>query len=760
MNAKVISHNNSPAISIDGKLFPPMLMTTENKDHDYLSELGKAGIKIFIVVCDLDWVKKNGTGFDLFLQNAQKIMRAVPDAYIILRVGLHPPNDWIMENSDEMIQYNDGSFCEYNLFTETYSKKLPAMYSLCSSKWREDAGRQLLAFFDKIDACEYNDRIAGAFLAAGGTSEWYYPHSVLDASKNKSMGHSPAFKREFSKIMRCKYSSEEALRKAWQDPAASFDNLKIPTPDEHYFSGIDSACAMLDKKFAHPVLPLSSPKNGTNKGFFLDVDKYMHVADFYQAWHEGVANSIIYFAKLIKEKSESKLLTGAFYGSYGCTNYNSAATCGSVLKILDSNAIDFLAAPGVYYNRQPGGHTGQREIQDSFLLRNKIFFVEEDTRTYLEPGRSSTLCQLIDSEDSINVLKRDFGRNICEDTYAWWFDQPASQIYDYWGSRYNHSEFFKLFKRQQEIAHMAFKRDRAKHNEIAVLFDQESVSCASVNTLRDTCDYFRTMELANIGAPVDFYFHDDLSHESMPDYKFYICVNAFWLSDQDRKAFDEKVKKNGQTVLWMYAQGLINPDCSPKLSVENVSDLTGIKMKMDPNRDSARFKLIRHQDDLLGDIDRGRTYGYFDRLMTHNANGHNVTGNTYQYVYPVIYPDDHGAQVLGRYISSHKPALAAKECSSHTSIYCGAKTLRSNVLRQIAQNAGCHVYCESDDVIYANENFLTIHSTFKGKRTINFKSSCSPFEVYQQKYYGHDIKSVELDMEFGDTLMFSLSGKL
>ena len=39
---------------------------------------------------------------------------------------------------------------------------------------------------------------------------------------------------------------------------------------------------------------------------------------------------------------------------------------------------------------------------------------------------------LYDVRDSIVTLKRDFARVLCEDIYAWWFDQHAE------GGRYQH----------------------------------------------------------------------------------------------------------------------------------------------------------------------------------------------------------------------------------------------------------------------------------------------------------------------------------
>ena len=51
-------------------------------------------------------------------------------------------------------------------------------------------------------------------------------------------------------------------------------------------------------------------------------------------------------------------------------------TAGGVLKILDSGVVDFLAAPGNYDCRQPGGYIAQREMQDSFRIRDTCDYVK------------------------------------------------------------------------------------------------------------------------------------------------------------------------------------------------------------------------------------------------------------------------------------------------------------------------------------------------------------------------------------------------
>ena len=111
--AKVENYNGAPALLIDGKVYPPMFATirtvdgdVSRADEDYYRHLGESGIKIFFLICDTEWLKPGA--FQLFKEEAELLLRAVPDAYIVMRLGMHAPPAWCKENPDETLTYSDG----------------------------------------------------------------------------------------------------------------------------------------------------------------------------------------------------------------------------------------------------------------------------------------------------------------------------------------------------------------------------------------------------------------------------------------------------------------------------------------------------------------------------------------------------------------------------------------------------------------------------------------------------------------------------
>jgi hypothetical protein len=490
-----------------------------------------------------------------------------------------------------------------------------------------------------------------------------------------------------------------------------------------------------------------SPQHPACIGSFLNLDQYQAVADFYRAWHLGTADSIVYFAAIIKTKSPDKLV-GAFYGSYGCTDFFAGGTAGGVLQILDSGKVDFLAAPGVYENRQPGGFTGQREMVDSFRLRNCMFIVEEDTRTDQENAFYQNFVEMYDLADTLNIMKRDFGRNICEDLQAWWFDQHIG------GGRYKAPEVCRLIARQQQIAREFYASDRRKHNEIALIYDEESIHLVSESTSKETVEFMRNYEISRIGASADQYYHNDMANPAMPAYKLYIFFNVYSLDAVERAAIQAKLKQDHAVALWLYAPGVVNPEADQVFSPENISQLIGMTVKMDVRDISPKFKINGEPHPALAGTDRGEIYGFNYRLKMSNTRP--AFYNAYNFLYPVFYASDPEAVVAARFLETSQPAVAIKAQAGWTSIFCGARQVRSDFLRSVASYAGCHIFCDSDDVVYASRRFVTIHASLSGDKILRFPSACHPYELYENTYYGHAVTTITFAMLKGETKMFQL----
>ena len=759
--AKVEIYNGEPAIVVDGKAFPPMTITARGGDLEYMKKLRDTGIRIFYVSAATKWGvpgdENTPDGTTKTLSDIKDILDVVPDAYIILRLGLNPSKEWANSHPEEQVLFNDGSHVPVILD----GHQIDGMVSFASEKWREEGANGFAELLDAIKESQYADRVIGAFLCGGGTGEWYYPgeHRMKNLEKGIYADFSEPFRKSYSKYLKNKYGTEENLRKAWKMPDATFDAPKIPDlSDREYINKAEEKVldALMNWESVGYTVGKTidaDARGETNLGVFLNAADYMYCADFFAALNQATADTIVHFAKVCKKHTED-FLVGAFYGYFGCTDYYEASHCTGTLSLLDCGFIDFLSGPGTYNNREPGGVVAQREMQDSMRIRNMLYICEDDARTHLStPSIQREQMQLYSPTDSINTLKRDFARDICEDLQGWWIEIGGSAG---GGGIYNHPDILSLFKRQQEIGELAYSLDRTKKNEIAIIYDTHSVHMVSDYTDKMVLDFFRTSDIHRIGAPVDYYFHDDMSNPDMPDYKLYVMLNTYCLTDAEREAVFEKARKNHATVLWMYAPGFIDPGSDKVLDAKNIEKTTGFKTKMLDKTIFPRFKVNpdAHLATSLGNADK--IYGFIDR------NVHSNIWTTYSELYAdfanpgFVIDESDGIEVLGRYCAGGEIAYAIKERDGFVSAYCCTQVLRSDLIASLAKYSGCHIFTSSEVVLYAIENFLAIHASYSGKRTINFKKPCSPFEVYEEKYYARNVESLELDMKLGETKMFLL----
>ena len=168
-----------PSIFIDGVPYPPYMATIRTLkdskeivfDRDYFVNLGKSGVKIFFLCCNTEWLVPDA--LELFDKEARMLLDAIPDAYIIPRICMHPPKEWVLAHPEECLTYSDGTKPPVHIYAESFEADYPMQYSLMSEKWRKDASAALKDLWGKMMALPYFDRIIGTFFGAGGTMEWY-----------------------------------------------------------------------------------------------------------------------------------------------------------------------------------------------------------------------------------------------------------------------------------------------------------------------------------------------------------------------------------------------------------------------------------------------------------------------------------------------------------------------------------------------------------------------------------------------------------
>ena len=738
--AEVQMQNGRGVLVVDGCTIGPMAWTASFRvTTEHARRLALTGMQVYFLWTDCGWYYKSH--WQEVQAEAERVLAANPDAYIILRTACHPAPEWLDENPEELEAFEDGRTDHFKDAFVTYGED-DRMVCLASRKYAEKAGQHLTELIDFVQSSSFGHRAIGYFLVGGGTGEWYYPLSY-DLDKY-CHGFSPAFKKFYSSWLYKKYGTEKKLRQVWCNDQASIDDPHIPLRKEQFFTSFE--------------LPHEGRLFKTcDWGNLLDPDKNQCLADYYEARTAGTAATIEYLCKVVKEKTEGRALAGAFWGGFGCTYYHCNSVSGPMF-LTTSPYVDFLSGPSNYEDRVPGGGATFRAATDSLHYRGKLWYNESDSRTH--HGQYDNLVCFggtFTLQDSIDTLQRDFAQVLCDDVQAFWFDQADPKAeHSYY---VNDPDILALLKRQQELAREYYDTGRGKVSEIAVVYDQDSLWYVDQETSKDLTWYNRTLTFPRIGAPCDHILQDDLQLDVLPDYKMYIFVNCFYLSNSEREQITKVVKRDGKTAVWVYAPGLLNPDADQRMNLANMLDLTGITFAAEDGPAEATFRVFDTGHQLTSGLSPHLLYGRFERPL---LNFFDWKRGEIQIVHPslsapLFYPNDPETTTLGRFITNDQPAYAVKNFDNWNSVYFGPKALNPPVMRAIANAAGVHIYLDTNDIVYANRLFIAVHATTEDTKRISLPTTAAEItDAYTNETIAYNTNEIEIKMRNGETRTFRI----
>jgi hypothetical protein len=119
---------------------------------------------------------------------------------------------------------------------------------------------------------------------------------------------------------------------------------------------------------------------------------------------------------------------------------------------------------------------------------------------------------------------------------------------------------------------------------------------------------------------------------------------------------------------------------------------------------------------------------------------------------PIFYGDDPEAKTLGRLLPWHgvgageAPGFVLKEFKDWKSIYIAVPNVPASILRNIAGYAGCHIYSEDGDLIYANSHFLAIHTNTGGPKRLRLPKRTDVYDAFTERLVAKNVS------EFTETL--------
>ena len=649
---------------------------------------------------------------DEFIKDLDSAVAAAPHSTFILGIGISFPPDFTEKYPDEA-WINEKGERAYgsDIHMRGFGNKMPSNYSWWwpsqySEKGREMSGKLLRAVLEKIRKRPYSKLIAGVFVHGGHDGQFQIHRP--DYSK-------PAL-AAWRKFLAERYGSDEALSEAWKK----------------------------DVTIAEAPMPPFAPE-GTKGRTILDPEIHRMYIDNREFREAQIWKNSEYYAKIFKEVfgSDKLALTWCMGGGWQ-KNFNT----------LCSSCYDgFVPQPN--YSSRLGGYTGGINMAANTYLRHGKFVIAElDTRNWMRCIYNEVADMWVgvprSRHDFRNQVMKDAGRQIALGHGYWYFDIGSNE--------YRHPEAMKVIRKLREVSdQVAAKSAENKFTpDVALVFHQQSV-------FHDVKFLYHSGSFASVavdqmlfglkqsGVPAASYFFEDMiKHDDWKKHKIFVFLNANVMSDAERKFINENLKKNGNTLVWIYTSGISN---GKKFSPEFSEELTGMKLSYSAvprnyqvNRSDSADPLNRNLPSNMGCADVYRRY--FD-LSDANAKS--------SYLMPCFNITDKDAAVLGRF-NDGTAALAVKRFDNWQSVFCAAPGgLDAELFNNIASDRGAYTVSAPGLYSEVNDFFMSIHCCKSGKYNINLPRKVKQVRnAWNNQILGQNCSMITLDLQAWQSLWLIL----
>lgn len=697
LTGKIVNVNGVPRLTLNGKPVTPTMFYV-NYDSStidtFWSELNIAtqnGINIFSFSIDLPWTtKETAADFSDIDKLFTEIIQRYPQLLIIPKFSVSEvPDWWIKENPDELMLYDNGK------------RGIP---SVASEKWRTDAQEMVHNFVQHLES-KFGNHILGYHLCAQNTGEWFYD-GIWD---NVLPGFEPVMLSAFRQWLRIKYADNPTLlQQAWNDDRAEFPKLVLPAVDK---------------------------RTQTVSGCLRDPAIDRRVIDFFTFQQDIMVEPIKLFAHEIKTITKNQKLVLCYYGysfELSALPYGPQISGHLALsRLLRNKDIDIICSPLSYLNRNSGGAASVMLPVDSVQLANKLWLMEDDTRTYLA-GQNEIGAITNNIDDTRWIHQRNFGHTLIRNSICSWTDLKGKG----W---LNDKEIWDNLTKLKDLSGQHLSKSGQYKPEVAVILDEKSMFYLSTDS-KITSPLISEIrqQLSSIGTPAGYYLLDDLIEGKIKSAKLYIFLNTFCITQQQQNEIKKILNKGRKTAVWFYAPGFFD---EREGVTENIEKLTGFKTeristpitaKVVPAPNNERARLVLPLKEQFG------------------------LENSIVPLFNIV--PDNKMYLIANYEGTDKIAVAMKSSNRWTSIFIGIPTISVDFLRSIAKYAGVHFYLDSNDIVDTDDKVVFIHAKNDGVKRIKLKMPCLVNDAItgEMLSMGRVITTIELRMETGQTRILLL----
>ena len=698
--AEVRASDGVPTLFINRLPDSCMVYMTYHPNPRYFVQFGRAGVRLFTFsstptaaeygLSPPTWVGPDKFDYSNLDERARKVLDVVPDAYVFPRIYLFSPEWWDHQHPDDLVTYDPGDG-RPRPFARDGRKRAP---SWASHAWREDTAAAIRRYIEYVEASPYADRVIGYHLASGTTEEWM----MWGANENQWVDYSPVNVAAFRAWLTERYGNDEALRQAWHDQSVSLQTAAIP---------------------------LKADRVRTRFGILRDPSTEQDVIDFTLYNADLVAETIAYFARVVKQATRRKKLVGVFYGYLLQLTGQRQQNAGHLAleKVLNNPDIDFITSPTSYAFRTPGsGYSHFMSLTDSVKLHGKLWIDENDIRTWLVSVKAGQWGKTDTYAETLKQERRELTSVLGQGCGQWWFDMG--------GGWYDDSRMMGQIARMKIIADKTIGRPRRSVAEIAVVVDDKSLAYLRPgNRLSRALMLDVLPHLARTGAPLSYYLMSDLP--KAPKHKMYVFLNAIAPDEADRQAI-EALKCDGRVLVFFWAAGLYRDG---RIDPAGVSDLVGMQIAMSKKRQPMLGRFV-------GDA-------RLVEKLARRSLGVDVSAE------PSFSVDDAKATILGRGTRG-QAVLAIREYRDWTSVYAAVPVHSRELFRRLAARAGVHRYIDTPDVVYATQSLLGIACNEAGKRRVRLRRPAQVWDLFENRIVCNGVTEFSIDIEKHGTALLRI----
>ena len=108
-------------------------------------------------------------------------------------------------------------------------------------------------------------------------------------------------------------------------------------------------------------------------------------------------------------------------------------------------------------------------------------------------------------------------------------------------------------------------------------------------------------------------------------------------------------------------------------------------------------------------------------------------------------------------LSVEESGVTMRSMDGWRSVVASDPRLSSEMLREIAREAGVHIYSDTGETLYASHRYVALHSAGGGPRTIRLPRTCETVaELFSGRVVGRDLSVIEDTLDSPSTMLYDL----